>query len=165
MKAITLSTIILLLTGIVTPLAAQENPLRITYPIGSFQVSTLSEGEQSGRSSLFIGATEEMLKRYTPEGTFPNAVNAFLIQTPGKTILVDAGFGRKLFDHLQALGVTPEQVDAVLLTHLHGDHIGGMLRDGKPAFPKADVYIAQAEYDYWMKSGFPSPACTSRSLQ
>jgi glyoxylase-like metal-dependent hydrolase (beta-lactamase superfamily II) len=38
------------------------------------------------------------------------------------------------------------------MTHLHGDHIGGLLRDGKPAFPNADLYLSQAEYDYWINN-------------
>jgi glyoxylase-like metal-dependent hydrolase (beta-lactamase superfamily II) len=63
---------------------------------------------------------------------------------------VDAGYGKNLFTNLQAIGVTPEQIDVVLLTHMHGDHIGGMLRDGQPSFPNASVYLAQPEYDYWM---------------
>jgi glyoxylase-like metal-dependent hydrolase (beta-lactamase superfamily II) len=94
-----------------------------------------------------------MLEKYLPDGTFPNAVNAFLVKTPERTILVDAGFGRRLFDNLKALNVSPEQVDVILLTHMHGDHIGGLLRDGKKAFPRAGFYISKVEHDYWMNSG------------
>ncbi|MDR0414989.1 MAG: MBL fold metallo-hydrolase [Prevotellaceae bacterium] len=121
----------------------------ITFEFGDFLVSVLSEGQQSGRSNVLLNATPEMLKKYLPDGTYPTAVNAFLVRTPDKIVLIDAGFGRKLFDNLQSLDVSAAQVGAVLLTHMHGDHIGGLLRDGKPAFPNAELYLAQAEHDYW----------------
>ncbi|MDR1878793.1 MAG: MBL fold metallo-hydrolase, partial [Bacteroidales bacterium] len=128
---------------------AQNEKNSFTYKTGSAEIILLSEGQQQGKTSVLIGATSEMLEKYVPDGVFPNAVNAFLVRQSGKTILVDAGFGTQLFDHLQRLGVSPEQIDAVLLTHMHGDHIGGMLREGKTAFPNAAVYISQAEHDYW----------------
>jgi glyoxylase-like metal-dependent hydrolase (beta-lactamase superfamily II) len=90
-----------------------------------------------------------MFREFAPDSTYPSAVNAFLVQLPGHTILIDAGFGRQLSQNLKSLGVTAEQIDMVALTHLHGDHIGGMLRDGKPMFPNATVYVSQPEYDYW----------------
>lgn len=117
--------------------------------VGEARVHLLSEGQQKGNTSILIGSTPEMLDKYAPDGTFPNAVNAFLIQLGGKNILVDTGFGRLLFDNLRNVGVDAEQVDIVLITHAHGDHIGGMLRDGKKAFPNAQVYMSQREHDYW----------------
>ncbi|MDR3366606.1 MAG: MBL fold metallo-hydrolase [Prevotellaceae bacterium] len=132
-------------------IAAQEEGEKdvITFEVGDFLVSTLPEGQQRGKSDVLIGATPDMLKKHLPEGTYPSAVNAFLVRTPDQTVLVDAGFGRKLFANLQSLGVSAEQVNAILLTHMHGDHIGGLLLNGKVAFPNATLYIAQAEHDYW----------------
>jgi glyoxylase-like metal-dependent hydrolase (beta-lactamase superfamily II) len=146
----TLRTILLAvaLSG-ATLLAAQETTGIFTYNAGNAEVSLLPEVQQRGNTSILIGATPEMLEKYAPDGTFPNAVNAFLVRMSGKNILVDAGFGTNLYNNLQQLGVSPEQVDIVLLTHAHGDHIGGLLRNGSAAFPQAILYVAQAEYDYW----------------
>lgn len=130
-------------------LFAQEMNDRFTYKIGEFEVSLLSEVQQKGATKILLGATPEMLQQCVPDGTFPNAVNAYLLRISGKNILVDTGYGKKLFDNLKSLGVTPEQIDVVLLTHMHGDHIGGMFRDGQLAFPNADIYLPQPEYDYW----------------
>ena len=131
---------------------AQTNSNVYTFPFGAAEISLLSEGQQNGRTNILISATPEIIAWYAPNGTFPNATNAFLVQTPDKTILVDTGHGRELFHNLSELGVSPEEIDVLLLTHMHGDHIGGMLRDGEAAFPNAELYIAQPEYDYWTDS-------------
>lgn len=131
-------------------MSAQNAENVFSYKAGLFEITLLSESQGQGNKSILIGAAPEMLQKYAPEGTFPNGTNAFFVKTPDTNILVDAGFGRNLFNNLQTIGISPEQVDVVLLTHMHGDHIGGMLRDGKPSFPNAEVYLAQPEHDYWV---------------
>jgi glyoxylase-like metal-dependent hydrolase (beta-lactamase superfamily II) len=83
----------------------------------------------------------------------------FLVNTGKQLILVDAGAGTwwgggalgRLAGSLHAAGYTPEEVDTVLLTHLHSDHVGGLTtQDGKRVFPNADVYVAKAESDFWL---------------
>lgn len=141
----------------VSGLFAQSNPLVYSHDLGTCKVHLLSENQGEGKPDILIGATPEMLEKYTTNGTFPNAVNAFLVQTGDKNILVDAGFGRELFKNMESLGITADQIDIVLLTHMHGDHIGGMLQNDQAAFPKAQVYVAQPEYDYWNNQNGDTP--------
>ncbi|MDR2010842.1 MAG: MBL fold metallo-hydrolase [Bacteroidales bacterium] len=121
-----------------------------SYTVGDFEISLLSERQSQGTKDVLIGATDKMVEEYIPNGTFPNAVNAFLIKTPENNILADAGFGIKLFDNLDQLGLTAKEINIILITHMHGDHITGLLKDGKTAFPNAKIYISQFEYNYWM---------------
>ena len=83
----------------------------------------------------------------------------FLVNTGKQLILVDAGAGTwwgggafgRLAGSLRSAGYTPEEVDIVLVTHLHSDHVGGLTtQDGKRVFPNADVHVAKAESDFWM---------------
>src|SRR5437899_4841485 len=83
----------------------------------------------------------------------------FLVNTGKQLILVDAGAGTwwgggalgRLAGSLRSAGYTPEEVDIVLITHLHSDHVGGLTtQDGKRVFPNAEVYVAKAENDFWL---------------
>jgi glyoxylase-like metal-dependent hydrolase (beta-lactamase superfamily II) len=72
-------------------------------------------------------------------------------------VLVDTGaaglFGPtlgKLANNLKAAGYTPDQVDAVLITHMHPDHVGGLVNDGKVVFPNATVHADQHDADFWL---------------
>jgi glyoxylase-like metal-dependent hydrolase (beta-lactamase superfamily II) len=85
--------------------------------------------------------------------------SGFLINTGEQLILVDAGAGTwfgggslgRLVASLRSAGYQPEQVDRVLVTHLHSDHVGGLTtQDGKRVFPNADVLVSKAESDFWL---------------
>lgn len=128
---------------------AQDYPSTFTQKIGNYSISLLSEGQQKGNTGILLEATEAMLKECAPDGSFPNAMNAFLLQTPDKNILFDTGLGRKLVENLESLGVTADKIDIVVITHMHGDHVGGMLRGEEKAFVNAEVYLSQPEFDYW----------------
>jgi glyoxylase-like metal-dependent hydrolase (beta-lactamase superfamily II) len=121
-----------------------------TYKVGNYEVSILVERVGPGNPGILIGASESLRDTYIPGGKFTSQVNAFLIKTPERAFVVDTGFGINLFTNLEKLGVSPAKVDAVLLSHMHGDHISGLQSGGKANFPGAAVYLAEKEKEYWL---------------
>jgi glyoxylase-like metal-dependent hydrolase (beta-lactamase superfamily II) len=130
--------------------------------LGDFEVTALSDG-------TFPMKTSELLTHITPKELQDDlsrsflsdpveaSVNGFLINTGTKLVLIDTGAGSffgpsvgKLVANLKASGYGPEQVDEIYITHMHLDHIGGLVADGKMVFPNAVVRAAQAEGDYWL---------------
>jgi glyoxylase-like metal-dependent hydrolase (beta-lactamase superfamily II) len=121
-----------------------------SWKTGEFTVDMLVENQGAGRPGILLGLSQAQLNRYLPGGNFQSETNTFLIRGRGLTVVVDTGFGGAIFESMKTLGVNPADVDAVLLTHMHGDHIGGLQRDGKALFPKAKVYLAAEEQAWWV---------------
>jgi glyoxylase-like metal-dependent hydrolase (beta-lactamase superfamily II) len=85
------------------------------------------------------------------------AVNAFLLHLPDRLVLVDGGCGAnmgptlgRLAGNLAAIGVAPEDIDTILVTHLHPDHVGGLVDgSGQAVFPKAELVVHAVDATYW----------------
>lgn len=132
--------------------------------IGNLKVTALLDGELGlPRSDLInFSATKANLifdQNFVPADKQNNIVtdfSAFLVQTPTQNILIDAGtsqcFGSSLgyvLENLKLSGVQPEEIDTILITHAHPDHLCGITLNGKILYPNAKVYIAKADVDYW----------------
>jgi glyoxylase-like metal-dependent hydrolase (beta-lactamase superfamily II) len=136
---------------------AAENRI-FSYRVGQFEVYMLVETHGPGNPSILLNPSRDALNRHIPDGTFESSVNTFLVKTADQIIVVDTGFGGAIFESLKTLGVDPAQVGAVLITHMHGDHINGLQKDGKALFPNARVYLARQEKDHWVKPSTPAAA-------
>lgn len=105
-------------------------------------------------TSLFTQATDSLIQALGVEEGIPSSVCAIWVETDGKQILFDSGNGAEdsqLMPALKAKGIEANDIDYIFITHLHGDHIGGLTQNESAAFPNAQLYIPQAEYDGWMK--------------
>lgn len=132
-------------------------------PLGQFEVTALYDGAIELDTKLLRNTKATDLDRllarmFVGNPKMQTAVNAYLINTGTHLVLVDTGasqlFGPTLgfaLQNLQASGYAPDQVDTVIITHLHADHMGGLNdEDGKPVFPKATVWVSQMDNDYWL---------------
>ncbi len=132
------------------------------YQAGNVQITALLDGTNFMSPTLFKDIPQQqvhdILKKYyaDQEKGVQTSVNAFLVNT-GKSVLVDSGaascFGAHLgsvLTNLKAAGYRPEQVDTILLTHLHPDHVCGISKNGTANFPNATVYASQDEANYWL---------------
>ncbi len=130
-----------------TTLVHPSEEFTFEYRVGDIRVILLSEGQGSGNTGVLVEAPADVARYLSPEGTFPNATNAFVVASPRETILFDAGVGRRLADNLTAVGVSAP--DVIYLTHMHGDHIGGLLTAGAKAFPNASLRLSAGEAAHW----------------
>jgi glyoxylase-like metal-dependent hydrolase (beta-lactamase superfamily II) len=132
--------------------------------LGDFEITALSDGTlelplDKLLTNVKPAQVEKAFARAYLKSPVEGSFNAFLINTGSALVLVDTGAGNlygptlgKLQASLKAAGYQPEQIDAVLITHLHSDHIGGLMAGDKRAFPNATVHLAKAEADYWMSA-------------
>lgn len=130
--------------------------------VGDIEVTALNDGTLKMETAKLLkdikpGQLQKDLAHGFLKDPYEWSFNGFLINTGSKLVLVDTGAGAsmgattgKLVANLKASGYTPEQVDEVYITHMHGDHIGGLSADGKRVFPNAVVRAAQAEGDHWL---------------
>jgi glyoxylase-like metal-dependent hydrolase (beta-lactamase superfamily II) len=121
---------------------------------GSFEIFMLVEAERDGNAGILINADDALLARYIPSSGFKHSANAFLIKAPGQNILIDTGTGVNgiLLEKIKSLGVALESINAVLITHLHGDHFGSLQNGGKAVFPNAAIYLSAKELEYFTKT-------------
>ncbi|MDR2718595.1 MAG: MBL fold metallo-hydrolase [Treponema sp.] len=134
--------------------SAAERDVVYPHKLGQFEVFMMVESQRDGNADILVGADETILNRYIPAGGFKHTANAFLVKLPGQNILIDTGTGSGgiIIDRLKKLGVTNDKVDAVLITHLHGDHFGGLQKDGEALYPNARVYVPEKDYKYFIKT-------------
>ncbi|KRB49826.1 MBL fold metallo-hydrolase [Rhizobium sp. Root708] len=148
-----------------TKMDATPQPQFNQFKLGSFKFTVFKDGatiaekpyETFGTNQKPETVQELLAKNFLPGDKFVNSYAPTLIDTGSDVILVDTGFGEGgrargsglLRDGLKAAGYSPDDITVVALTHLHGDHIGGLLEGGKPAFKNARYVIGQIEYDFW----------------
>ncbi|MGF6571552.1 glyoxylase-like metal-dependent hydrolase (beta-lactamase superfamily II) [Paraburkholderia sp. GAS333] len=138
--------------------------------LGDVEVTALSDGTHPFPIDTVVQDVPKAeiardLQRDFLQAPVQGSINAFLINTGSKLVLIDSGAGvlygnccGRLLANLRAAGYQPEQVDEVLLTHLHKDHVGGVISNGAMVFPNAVVRTSQTEADYWLNPANKSKA-------
>lgn len=145
---------LLLLTGVAlfNTGTADETKHR-QFHSGKFEVIAIQDAASTMRAGLFPAIPAEEFRALAGGDAAPASVNVFLLRRDGQHILVDAGNGGKrgtMLDKLEKLDIAPEKIDFILLTHMHGDHIGGLLDENNlPVFPRAALFVAAPERSYW----------------
>ena len=155
-----------------TPSVTSQVPGYYRQGLGEFSVTAIYDGYLDMDTQLLKGIKADRLQRLMArmflkyDKGVQTAVNAYLVHTGEQLVLVDTGaaqcFGPtmgQLLDNIRASGYAPEAVDAVLITHLHPDHLCGLLnKEGKAAFPNAKVWAAQKDVDFWLSEAVANAA-------
>lgn len=146
------------------PLAGATRPDFYRFRLGAFEVGTILDGsvtrpEPHGtfgtdQDPAAVAALAE--ENFLPADALRNDYTPVMINTGREVILFDTGNGPArrpergaLRQRLAEAGIAPEQVDVVVLTHFHPDHVGGLIEGGGRAFPNARYVTPRAEFDFW----------------
>lgn len=141
--------------------AGQANSIKL----GDFTVTVISDGirvAENPNETFGIDQPKDAVaalleQNFLPSDKFANGFSPVVVDTGSAVVLFDTGFGEagreagngQLIKGLADAGYSPDSITHVVLTHMHGDHIGGLMEGGKPAFPKAAIIAGEVEYAFW----------------
>jgi glyoxylase-like metal-dependent hydrolase (beta-lactamase superfamily II) len=143
------------------PMVKTQAPGFYRMMLGDFEITVVNDGTVDLPVDKLLSEpaeqTDATLKKSYLGSPLEMSDNTFLINTGSRLVLVDTGAGAllgptlgKLIANLRAAGYAPEQVDDILLTHMHPDHAGGLVANGQRVFPNAIVHANKREAEYWL---------------
>lgn len=148
------------------PMLGSARPHFHRFKLGSFEVTMLFDGfvQLDGPHPIFgedqpAERVQEVAEaNFLPAERMEIAFTPMLVNTGSKLVLIDTGnppqrgpTAANLVQSMRAARYEPEQVDTVVISHMHPDHIGGLMRDGEPVFANAQYMTGEVEYDFWTK--------------
>jgi len=149
-------------THAAAPMVKSSAPGYYRVMLGDFEITAISDGVfPAPMDKLLVGIKpadlDKALKKHHLTLPVDTSVNAYLINTGTKLVMVDSGAGSnmgpaagRLLANIKASGYAPEQIDEIYITHMHGDHIGGLSALGAAVFPNAVVRADKLDADYWL---------------
>ncbi len=162
------------------PVIGKQAPGFYRYKVGDAEVTVIADGALGFPVENFVSnVTTEQVKaaltaafRSTDSLSVP--FSPVVVNTGTKLVLIDTGLGEAAFErskgtigqlagNLAAAGIARKDIDAVVISHFHIDHVDGLVTaDGKPAFPNAEIFVPAAEWKYWTDDGEMSRAPKGR---
>jgi glyoxylase-like metal-dependent hydrolase (beta-lactamase superfamily II) len=144
--------------------AADQAPGFYRYRVGDIEVTAVNDGfarrplEGFIRNAELQQVQQAMQEAFLPPDALPISFTTLVLRQGDRLTLIDTGNGDsgaptsgRWMGNFRAAGFDPAQVDTVVISHFHGDHINGMrLKDGTAVFPKAEVMVPAAEWAFWM---------------
>jgi glyoxylase-like metal-dependent hydrolase (beta-lactamase superfamily II) len=149
------------------PMLNTQAPAYYRFKIGAFEATAISDGPLhlgEPQPNIFVGVGKEEFTKALSDNFLPTdnvklEQNALVVNTGERLVLFDTGTGAqklmgpdtgRLFANLKAAGIDPKDIDAIAITHAHPDHCWGLLSEsGERNFPNAQIYLSQADFDFW----------------
>ncbi len=148
-QCVTLASVMLLVLSMSGDLRAESDEGICHFKVGALDFYSIQDDVGEMNDGALVTDDKDALARLAPTGRTPSGYAVFVVKKGSDTVLIDTGKGGKLLRRLQKIGVKPEDVKNILLTHSHGDHVGGLVKDDRKVFPNATLRIAAAELAFW----------------
>ncbi|MCX5493940.1 MBL fold metallo-hydrolase [Kaistia dalseonensis] len=134
------------------------------FDVGDIRATVLSDGVIGGPPSVYASDAPEaelqavLQRAFLPTDHLTLNLNTLLIETRGQRILIEAGAGKamgpnggRIFENLAAVGLGPADIDTIVISHTHPDHVGNLrAADGSKAFPRATVFVPKADWEFFV---------------
>ena len=144
--------------------ASRQAPGFYRYKVGDIEVTAVNDGSAPRPLEGFIrnaelSAVQQAARdAFLPQNTIQNSFTALVLNNGGRLTLIDTGNGDsgapttgRWMENFRAAGFDPSQVNTIVISHFHGDHINGLRRkDGTAVFPNAEVLVPATEWAFWM---------------
>jgi glyoxylase-like metal-dependent hydrolase (beta-lactamase superfamily II) len=150
----------------------QQAPGFYRFHLGNFRITVLSDGTASRNLPAITSKPDEVREAFAASHeALPTeiSINCFLVDTGTVRILIDTGAGALFGEtsghvvaNMGAAGYEAKDIDAILLTHIHGDHSGGLTVANERVFPNAFVYVDRRDLDYWLSDIEKENAASNR---
>lgn len=148
----------------------QKDSMLATLTLDGMKVTWIRDNAKARLMprTLFPDASDVQIDSLSLQNGISASISMFLVEKDGVRMLFDTGMGApdsRLLDGLKALHIHPEDINYLFITHFHGDHIGGMMKNDSVVFPRAEVYASQLEYDAWMKMPADQKAQVEKTMK
>ena len=155
------------------PMAGKQAPSFYRYKVGDFEVTALNEGiaRNATPANMAVNKTLPDVQKALGDAFLPTdhvigQFNIVVVNTGRNLVLLDTGFGDNgpptagnLMGNMQAAGIDPKNIDTVLISHFHGDHINGLrAKAGTLNFPNAEIMVPVADLKFFLDAGEESKA-------
>ena len=146
-------------------MAKLQGPGAYRYTLGDYQLTALYDGiwylpidDKFVHNASAAQVDEALTAAFLPPRVLPISFTALLVNTGAKLILIDTGTAGQIadtagvmLDNLKVAGVAPADIDTILISHFHPDHIDGIKsKDGAKVFAKAEIFVPEPEWSFWM---------------
>jgi glyoxylase-like metal-dependent hydrolase (beta-lactamase superfamily II) len=150
------------------PRAQVQGPGVYRYKLGAFELTALYDGTwylpidgKFMRNANGAKVNKALAAAFLPPNMLPITITALMINTGSKLVLIDTGSAGQITDtagfmnaNMTAAGIKPADVDTILISHFHPDHINGIkTKDGDKVFPNAEIFVPEPEWTFWMDDG------------
>jgi len=157
--------------GLITPAAAKaammgaSRPTHYRFKLGDFEITTIYDGAISipkvypifGKNQKIEDVQAFLTANHLPKDKMSISFTPVIVNTGKEIVMFDSGYGEerrakgagKASAALASAGFTPDQIDIIVITHAHPDHVSGLMENGKANYPNARYVVGDVEYDFW----------------